>query len=121
MGKPLHDFEPEALNALLGYAWPGNVRELENAIERAVAISSEGDSMVRLNHLPETITGFIPGQQGTPQFPVDGVDFEAHIAQVEKQYLEEALRAAGGIRIRAAELLHMSYRSFRHYAKKFGV
>ena len=121
MGKPLHDFEPEALKALLDYSWTGNVRELENAIERAVAISSEGDGLVRLKHLPESVTGFSADQQVSPQFPGDGVDFEAHIAQVERQYLAGALRAADGVRTRAAELLHMSYRSFRHYAKKYGI
>jgi len=121
MGKPLHDFEPEALNALLGYSWTGNVRELENAIERAVAISSEGDGMVRLKRLPETVTGFIPAQQVSLQFSVEGIDFESQIAEIQKHYLLEALRTAGGIRTRAAELLHMSYRSFRHYAKKHGV
>jgi two-component system response regulator PilR (NtrC family) len=121
IGKSLHDFESGVLNALLGYSWPGNVRELENAIERAVAISNEPDGVVRLKYLPETVTGFIPGQQVSPQFPAEGIDFEAHIAQVEKQYLIEALRVAGGIRTRAAELLRMSYRSFRHYAKKFEI
>ncbi len=55
------------------------------------------------------------------QIPDGGLDFEAHISKVEKQYLVEALRAAGGVRTRAAELLRMSYRSFRHYAKKYGL
>jgi two-component system response regulator PilR (NtrC family) len=57
----------------------------------------------------------------TLQIPGEGIDFESQMAQVEKQYLLEALKMAGGVRIRAAELLRMSYRSFRHYAKKYGV
>jgi two-component system response regulator PilR (NtrC family) len=121
MGKPLHDFESEALNALVGFAWPGNVRELENVIERAVAISGEHDGVVRLKYLPAAVSGASPMEQRRVRIPSEGVDFEAHIAQVEKQYLMEALRVAGGIRTRAAELLRMSYRSFRHYAKKHGV
>jgi len=40
---------------------------------------------------------------------------------VEKHFLVEALRATDGVRTRAAELLQMSYRSFRHYAKKHSV
>ena len=121
MGKPLRDFDPPALSAVTHYAWPGNVRELENAIERAVAVSGDRDGLVRVDHLPESVTGVSPGVEGAVHIPKEGVDFESRIAQVEKQYLVEALRAAGGVRTRAAELLRMSYRSFRHYAKKYGL
>jgi len=121
MGKPLRDFDPPALSAITHCAWPGNVRELENAIERAVAVSGDRDGLVRVDHLPESVTGVSPGVEGAVHFPKEGVDFESRIAQVEKQYLVEALRAAGGVRTRAAELLRMSYRSFRHYAKKYGL
>jgi DNA-binding NtrC family response regulator len=40
---------------------------------------------------------------------------------MEKRYLQAALHAAGGVRRQAADLLKMSYRSFRHYAKKYGI
>jgi two-component system response regulator PilR (NtrC family) len=43
------------------------------------------------------------------------------IAEIERGYLLAALECGGGVRVRAAELLKMSYRSFRHYAKKHGV
>ena len=43
-------FSPEARQALLDYAWPGNVRELQNAIERAVVVSS-GDT-IEMRDLP---------------------------------------------------------------------
>jgi two-component system response regulator PilR (NtrC family) len=121
MGKPLRDFDPPALSTIMQYPWPGNVRELENAIERAVAVSSDRDGLVRLEHLPESLTGASPLGEGAVQIPKQGIDFESCIAQIEKQYLAEALRAAGGVRTRAAELLRMSYRSFRHYAKKYGL
>src|SRR5437588_4726683 len=38
--KPHLQVAPAALRALMDYAWPGNVRELENAVERAVVLSS---------------------------------------------------------------------------------
>jgi two-component system response regulator PilR (NtrC family) len=121
MGKSLRDFSPEALSAITLYAWPGNVRELENAIERAVAVSGGQDELVRLKSLPESVTGIMPTGEKVTQIPKEGIDLQSFVAQIEKQYLLEALRAAGGIRTRAAELLHMSYRSFRHYAKKYGL
>ncbi|HUI41089.1 MAG TPA: sigma 54-interacting transcriptional regulator, partial [Terriglobia bacterium] len=122
MQKPVHDFEAQALAALLNYDWPGNVRELEHAIERAVAVSTPQDRMVRFEHLPSTVAG---GGQGRVEPEAElgeaGIDFEAAINTKEKRYLLEALKLAGGNRTRAAELLHMSYRSYRHFAEKHGV
>src|SRR5437667_1761881 len=119
MGKPLHDFDREAMSALTRYSWPGNVRELENAIERVVAVNNGQDSLVRLEHLPDAVRGFSLVQEKNIRIPEAGIDFESQVATIEKQYLQEALRVAGGVRTRAAELLHVSYRSFRHYAKKY--
>ena len=126
MSKALRDFDAAALAALEAYAWPGNVRELENAIERAVALSEEDATVVRLHHLPEFVR--LAGPPPVPtdneelvQIPKEGLDFELSISRVESQYILSALRVAGGVRRRAADLLHMSYRSFRHYAKKHGI
>jgi two-component system response regulator PilR (NtrC family) len=121
MSRPERDFDAAALSALSHYSWPGNVRELENAIERTVAVSGGKSELVNAESLPETVTGIAAGAERAIQIPKEGIDFEAHIARLERQYLSEALRAAGGVRTRAAELLRMSYRSFRHYAKKHGV
>lgn len=121
MGKPVRDLDAPSLAAITRYSWPGNVRELENAIERAVAVSGERDGLLRLEDLPESVSGMTVLGERIVQIPEGGLDFEAHILKVEKQYLIEALHAAGGVRTRAAELLRMSYRSFRHYAKKYGL
>ena len=55
------------------------------------------------------------------QLPEEGLDLEKHIQHIERSLLEAALARANGVRTRAANLLKMSYRSFRHYAKKHGV
>ncbi|MGH9783201.1 MAG: sigma-54-dependent transcriptional regulator, partial [Terriglobia bacterium] len=52
--KPLRRFSAEAMRVLLDYDWPGNVRELENAVERAVVLSS--DAEVGSELLPEQLT-----------------------------------------------------------------
>lgn len=121
MSKPAHDFTRDTLSAMMKYAWPGNVRELENAVERAVAVSGEQDRLVSVEHMPEMITGAPSAEDNSVQIPEEGVDFEDRVASLEKQYLAAALRVAQGVRTRAAELLRISYRSFRHYAKKYGV
>ena len=77
--------------------------------------------------LPDRIAGYTGassnGANGEhlSEFPADGMDFEKQIAEAERQYLQAALTKAGGVRTKASELLKISYRSFRHYAKKHNL
>lgn len=122
MGRPLSGMSPEAMGRLQAYTWPGNIRELENAIERAVAL--ESGPVVEAGSLPEhVLSGALPATVGpvgsdTP-LPASGFDLEKHVAEIEREYIAEALRRAGGVKGRAAELLGMSFRSFRYYMKKY--
>src|SRR3989454_19413 len=123
MDKPIRGISPEAMRRLESYDWPGNVRELENTIERAVAL--ETGTQISLGVLPARVGGYetpvLGGGNGAVPVPADGLDFEKQLAETERRYLQAALEAAGGVRTRAAELLKISYRSFRHYAKKHNI
>jgi len=124
MEKPVEGIAPEALRRLEGYEWPGNVRELENTIERAVAL--ESGKLISLEVLPDKVRGVtreqpVAGDHQGVAIPPEGVNLEQFLAAEERSYLLAALEKAGGVRTRAAEFLKMSYRSFRHSAKKHGV
>jgi len=124
MEKPIEGISPEAMTRLESYDWPGNVRELENTMERAVALETGRE--ISLKVLPDRIAGYSGSSIGVPEgqaegFPADGVDFEKEIAAAERRYLQAALEKAGGVRTRASEFLKISYRSFRHYAKKHNL
>ena len=133
MGKKIEGIEPEAMRRLEVYDWPGNVRELENTIERAVAL--EGGARISVESLPERVRNYFQGAvlepaalsdgqtgNGHPvELPESGLNLEDSIQQLERSYLLAALERSGGVRTQAAALLKMSYRSFRHYAKKYGV
>src|SRR5579859_4584195 len=125
MEKPIEGILPEAVSRLEAYDWPGNVRELENTMERAVAL--ETGNAISLRVLPDRMAGgATPAGSSTPgvatmSFPSEGVDFELEIGDTERRFLQAALEKANGVRTKAAELLHISYRSFRHYAKKHNV
>jgi two-component system response regulator PilR (NtrC family) len=121
MGKSLSDFDADSKTALSRWTWPGNVRELENAVEHAVAVSDGRDGVIKLANFPGSITGATVVDHQEIQIPPEGVNFESRISHMEKEYLQAALHVAGGVRSQAAELLKMSYRSFRHYAKKYGI
>ena len=53
--------------------------------------------------------------------PPDGIDLEAYVENLQKRFLEEALHRSGGVQVKAAQLLRMSYRSFRQYLQKYSI
>jgi two-component system, NtrC family, response regulator PilR len=125
MEKPIMGISAETLRRLEAYDWPGNVRELENTMERAIALESGPE--ISLGSLPDRIAGYAgpsslaSGNGHASAFPEEGLDFEKEIAEAERRYIAGALEKADGVRTRASELLHITYRSFRHYAKKHNL
>jgi len=121
MGKSIHRVTPESIELLQGYDWPGNVRVLENTIERSVAMESTEELHVQLpTELPKAraAAASASGAQGI-SIPTDGIDLERYVADIERSLLQSALRRANGVQTRAAGLLSLSYRSFRHLLKKY--
>jgi two-component system response regulator PilR (NtrC family) len=125
MKKAIAGISPAAMASLTAYAWPGNVRELENAMERAVAL--ERSALVGVESLPDAVRGTTPAaatparvMPGAP-LPDTGFDLEQHVQHIEREYIAEALRRSGGVKVKAAELLGMSFRSFRYYMKKYNL
>ena len=109
-----------AMRLLEAYSWPGNVRELEHTIERAVAL--ERTEMIQPERLPEQITNYSQTRITSElQLPEDGINLTAHLDQLEKTYILEALRRTDGNQTNAAELLKMSVRSLRHLLDKHGI
>lgn len=126
-GKSIVRVQQHSLDALYGYDWPGNVRQLENTIERAVALESGEELHVELpverqkaraaaagigaNGFASTSGGVLP----------DGVDMEHYVADIEKQLIQAALAQSHGVQTKAADVLRISYRSFRHLMKKYDL
>ena len=120
MGKAIQGIAKGAMELLLRHEWPGNIRELENVIERAVAL--EATPAILSESLPPSIRGAEPRNGGpTEALPDFGFDLEAHVKQIERGYIAQALQRAGGVQVKAAELLGMSFRSFRYYVKKYNL
>ena len=121
MGKDVSGVSHEAMQLLTSYDWPGNIRELENVIERAIAL--EATPAILVDSLPAVIRGEAPRAASAPAEPLPegGFDLEAHVQEVERGYISAALRRSGGVQVKAAELLGMSFRSFRYYVKKYNL
>jgi two-component system, NtrC family, response regulator PilR len=113
----------ESLDALKAFEWPGNVRQLENTIERAVAMEMGNELKIDFEADRPRARAAAASSNGnsSPDVPTDGIDFEKYVAGVERSLIESALQQSGGVQIRAAELLKVSYRSFRHLLKKYDI
>jgi len=117
-----------ALQELCGYEWPGNVRQLENTVERAVALETAEELRVELPaERPKARAaaagiGF-SGSGATSAGDVlpEGMDMEKYVADIERSLLQAALTKSGGVQTKAADILRISYRSFRHLMKKYDL
>ena len=121
--KSILRISQESLNALKAFEWPGNVRQLENTIERAVAMETGNELRIDLEADRPRARAAAASSNGhsSPDVPTDGIDFEKYVAGIERSLIESALQQSGGVQIRAAELLKVSYRSFRHLLKKYDI
>ena len=118
-GKSL-SISPKAMQMLEGYMWGGNVRELEHTIERAVALE-RGDEILP-ERLPENITNYNPERINAEfDLPDTGLNLAAHLDNLEKTYVLEALRKTDGNQTKAADLLQMQVRSLRHLLDKHSL
>jgi DNA-binding NtrC family response regulator len=107
----------EAMRALCAYSWPGNVRELENLIERLVILKGEG--AIALDDLPEKMLRRGPDITLPPGvFPSGGVDFNRLVEAFENDLIQRALKAAGGVKNRAAQLLRLNRTTLVEKMKK---
>ncbi len=116
-GREIDDISQEAINIMLNYGFPGNVRELENIIERGVIM--ETGTVITPASLPPVLTR--PATNGTViglRLPEDGLDLEKTLAELEHQLINQALERCNHNKTKAAELLGLSFRSFRYRQKK---
>jgi transcriptional regulator with GAF, ATPase, and Fis domain len=120
--RPLAGFAPEALERLRAYDWPGNVRELRNAV-RYAALLAPGP-LVREADLPDFLRGIEAGA-----FPAEPPRTARELARakklareaVERAFLVEALRRAGGSVTRAAALTGVHRTRLAQLARRYGI
>jgi DNA-binding NtrC family response regulator len=141
--REVFTFTPDAMHCLLKYPWPGNVRELENLIERLTVLVSS--KVVTVGDLPEKFHqpaiadmeragGALKqpeqaAQTPTPEsfknatmeFGESGIDLNMMVSDLERNLIMQALEKAGGVRIKAAQLLKLNRTTLLEKMKKMGI
>ena len=123
--KGIKGIRPETMEKLERYVWRGNIRELENVIERAVTLE------IADNIYPESLPDEIRNYEIEPlkiiteplksDIPSEGLNLEDYISKIEKDIILNALEKTGWVKKKAAELLNMSFRSFRYKLQKYDI
>ncbi len=122
LNKNVNGISLEAMEVMKKYEYPGNVRELENIIERTVALES-GATI-----LPESLPPFVNTPVGRKlassqeiEIGTEGIELDKIIGQIEKELIVKAIHTAGGVKKKAAKLLHITFRSMRYRVEKYNL
>ena len=134
--KSIRGITEDTRRLLMNHNWPGNVRELKNAIERAMILEEE--EFLRPTYMPFAVG---KGQIGVTAFehvsgsPADGQPLDGgrslpplvipeggtSLEEVERAFVELAMRQSNNNQTQAAKLLDISRDALRYKLKKFGL
>jgi two-component system NtrC family response regulator len=110
-GKRIEGVAGDVVQALQRYDWPGNVRELENAIERAVVLTTGpliGMGAISLLGVTSTSAPGLPSLR-----------LHQNLEWAERETIRRALEQSGGVKKDAAELMGISQRALSYYLAKY--
>jgi two-component system response regulator HydG len=103
-----------ALSTLMDYSWPGNVRELENALERAVILSTSDE--INPDSLPERIT-----ERRVEPLVSNRTPPNPTLEAVERAYIMWVLQSENGNKSRTAEALGIDPSTLYRKLTRYGV
>ncbi len=110
-GRNIKGFSPQARTLFMEYDWPGNVRELQNAVERAVVLSSE--EVLEPGH-------FLLRGARQKREEEHALRAGTTVLDMERQLIMKTLEHCNQNRTQAAKLLGISVRTLRNKLKEYG-
>ena len=102
--RPAETFSENAILTLIAYDWPGNVRELVNVVERAVITCTGSLITTRQLHVEN------PNQKTLS---------DLNLKDMERFYIELALKRSGNNKSKAAEILGISRKTLIEKVKRY--
>lgn len=108
LGRDVIGLDDKASERIASYAWPGNLRELNNVMRRATLLAK--GKHIGLSDLERSMA------PSTPTEPL-----ALHDELTEQQRIEAALRATGGNKSKAAQLLAVDRKTLYNKMKRYGM
>ena len=136
--KGVRGITEDTRKLLMNHGWPGNVRELKNAIERAMILEEEEflrptympfavgaaptglTAFERVSGAPVDGNGAQPLENGRSLPPLSIPDGGTSLEEVERAFVELAMRQSNNNQTQAAKLLDISRDALRYKLKKYG-
>ena len=125
-GKKINGFTDEALESLVDFDWPGNVRQLKNVVERLVIMTD----LEQVNHRDIMENFPVKNNRNSNTSVPENIEelktakkkfLEENFSKIEKQFLKNALEAAGGNITKAAKKVNMQRSNFSTLMKKHNI
>ena len=113
-GEAPKRISPAALEILQSHAWPGNVRELENALERAVILTT-GD-VIDVDALPVRVT-----ERKSEPLIAERTPTNPTLEAIERAYILWVLQSESGNKTRAADVLGIDPSTLYRKLARYGV
>ena len=108
LNRNVEGLDGKAKERIASYNWPGNLRELNNVMKRATLLAT--GRYIGLAELEQSMAHI------QPQAPIT-----LHDEETEQQRIEAALKAAGGNKSKAAQLLAVDRKTLYNKMKKYGI
>ena len=122
------NIDPDMMNLFLQYDWPGNIRELANIIQRLLVMGDFDDIKSQFFEEPDTTTLKV---DLTDRVSKSGFDNEAIVPlkllkaraaeYIERKIIANALNVAGGNKVKAANILNVSYKTLFYKMNDLGL
>jgi len=122
--KPMCEISEGAMGLLVNHDWPGNVRELENTMHRAAILAS--DNVVRVAHMASLLEAAPPDDHEVPRSGdelkrIKKLAREKSVEDIERRFVQEALRRNNSNVTRSAEETGMQRANFQALMKKYNI